>query len=120
MYLISTEGCKNADVHILIIKKTGEIWPSMKGAGSGMGVKNISDLVLKEIYDICETKNPTKEQINEYKMTEREIYEKFDNLSKEELNTKSYKNIYVRNDIMTTIIKRCRGKKKRHKSNRRI
>ena len=38
-----------------------------------MGVKNISDLVLKEIYSICETKNPTKEQVNEYKMTKREI-----------------------------------------------
>ena len=51
----------------------------MKGLGSGMGVKNISDSVLKEIYGICETKNPTKEEINEYKMTEREIYEKFGN-----------------------------------------
>ena len=75
MYLISAEGYKNADVHILKIKKTGEIWPSMKGAGNGMGVKNTSDLVLKEIYGICETKNPAKEQINKYKMTEREIYE---------------------------------------------
>ena len=45
----------------------------MKDVGSGMGVKNISDLVLKEIYGICETKNPTKEQVNEYKMTKREI-----------------------------------------------
>ena len=35
----------------------------MKDVGSGMGVKNISDLVLKEIYGICETKNPTKEQV---------------------------------------------------------
>ena len=42
-------------------------------------------------------KNPTKEQINECKMTEREIYEKFSNLSEDELNTKSNKNIYVRN-----------------------
>ena len=84
----------------------------MKDVGSGMGVKNISDLVLKEIHGILKTKNPTKEQINEYKMTEREIYEKFDNLSEEELNTKSNKNIYVRNDVMTTIIKRCRGEKK--------
>ena len=32
----------------------------MKDVGSGIGVKNISDLVLKEIHDICETKNPTK------------------------------------------------------------
>ena len=69
MYLISVEGCKYAVVHILIIKKSGEIWPSMKDVGRGMGVKNTSDLVLREIHGICETKNLTKEQINEYKMT---------------------------------------------------
>ena len=43
----------------------------MKDVGSGMGVKNISDLVLKEIHGILETKKPTEEQINKYKMTER-------------------------------------------------
>ena len=63
----------------------------MKGVGSGMGVKNIYDLVLKNIYGICETKNPTIDQINEYKMTEREIYKKFGNLSEDELNTKVIK-----------------------------
>ena len=42
-------------------------------------------------------------------MTEREIYEKFDNLSKDELNTKSNKNVYVRNNVMTNITKHCRG-----------
>ena len=46
-------------------------------------------------------------------MTERKIHEKFGNLSEDELNTKSNKNVYVRNDVMTTIIKRCRGEKKR-------
>ena len=112
MYLISVDGYKNADIQVLIIKKTDEIWESMKDVESGMGVKNISVVVLKEIYGICETKNPTKKQINEYKMTEREMYEKFSNLSKDELNTKSNKNIYVKNNVMTTIIKRCRGEKK--------
>ena len=112
IYLISADGYKNADVHFLIIKKTDEIWASMKDVESGVGVKNISDVVLKEIYGICETKNPTKEQINEYKLTEREIYEKFRNLSKDELNTKSNKNIYVKNNVMATIIKRCRGQKR--------
>ena len=47
----------------------------MKDVGSGMGVKIISDLILKEIHGLLKTKNPTKEQINKYKMTEREIYE---------------------------------------------
>ena len=44
-------------------------------------------------------------------MTKREIYKKFTNLSKKELNTKNNKKAYVRNDVMTTIIKRCRGEK---------
>ena len=82
MYLISAEGYLNAGVHLLRVQKTGEIWPSMKDVGSGMGVKNISDLVLKKIQGVPETKNPTNKQINEYKMIEREIYEKFDNLVK--------------------------------------
>ena len=43
------------------------MWVNMKHVGSGMDVKNISDLVLKEIYGICERKNPTKKQVNEYK-----------------------------------------------------
>ena len=77
----------------------------MKDVGSGMGVKNISDLVSKEIHGALKTKNPTKEQINEYKMTERAIYEKFDNLIEEELNTKNNKTVYVINDVMTTVIK---------------
>ena len=55
---------------------------------------------------------------NTKKITERRIYEKFDNLSEEELNTKSNKTIYATNDVMTTVIKRCRGEKKRYKSNR--
>ena len=39
MYLISTEEYKNAGVNFLIIKKTGEIWSSMKDVGKGMGAK---------------------------------------------------------------------------------
>ena len=37
----------------------------------------------------------------------------FTNLSEKELNTKNNKKAYVRNDVMTTIIKRCRGEKTR-------
>ena len=67
---------KNANVAFLTIKTTNEIWVSMKNVGSGIGVKNISDLILKEIYGICETKNHLKEQVNEYKMTKKQIYKK--------------------------------------------
>ena len=85
----------------------------MKNVHNGLGVKNMSDLVLKEIYGIYKTKNLTNKQIQKYKMTEREIFEKYDNLSKDELNTKTNKNVYVKNDIMSTVIKRCRDKKKK-------
>ena len=60
MYLISAGGYQNADVPFLNVRKTGEILPSMKDVGSGMGVKNISDLVLKEMYGIYETKKINK------------------------------------------------------------
>ena len=56
-------------------------------------------------------KNPTKEQVNEYKMIKREIYKQFTNLSEKELNTKNDKRAYVRNDFMATIIKSCRDEK---------
>ena len=85
----------------------------MKDVGSSMGVKNISDLVLKEIHGIYEKKKLTKEEIKNYKMTEREIYEKFYNLSEDELNTKNNKNMFVKNNVMTNIIEHCRGEKKK-------
>ena len=46
-------------------------------------------------------------------MTEREMFKNFDNLNEDELNTKSNKNVYVKNIIMTNIIKHCKGEKKR-------
>ena len=91
MYLILAEGYNNAGVHILVIRKTAEIWVSMKNIHNGLGVKNISDLVLKEIYGIYKTKNLTNKQIQKYKITEREICEKYDNLSKDELKVTSTK-----------------------------
>ena len=96
MYLILAEGYKNANVGFLTIKTTRESWVSMKDVGSSIGVKKIFDLVLKEIYGICETKNPSKEQVNEYKMTKKQIYKKFTNLSQEELNTKNNKKLMLK------------------------
>ena len=100
-------------VDFLTIKTTCEIWVNMKDVGSGMDVKNLSDLVLKEIYGIYETRNPTKKQVNEYKMAKIKIYKTFTNLSEKELNTKNNKEAYLRNDVMTTITKRCRVEKTR-------
>ena len=90
MYLTSAKGYKNAGVHFLRVRKTGEIWSS-----------------------IFETKNLTKKQIRKYKMTAREIFEKYANLSEDELSEKSNKNVYIKNDVITTVIKRCGGGKKK-------
>ena len=67
MYLISAERYKNAGIDLLIIKRTGEIWTKMKDVQNVLGVENISDLVLKEIYGIFKTISLTKEQIKKYK-----------------------------------------------------
>ena len=45
----------------------------MKNIEDGLGVKNISDLVLKEIYGIYEKKQLTKEQIKNFKMKNDEL-----------------------------------------------
>ena len=71
----------------------------------------MSNPILKQIHDIYEAKNLAKEQIKKYKMAKREIFRKFDNLSKDELNTKNNKNSYVRN-AMTANIKNSRVEKK--------
>ena len=48
-------------------------------------------------------------------MTEREIFEKYANLRENELNTKNNKEVYAKNDVMTTVIKHCTGEKKKKK-----
>ena len=47
----------------------------MKDVHKGLDLKNMSDLFLKEIYSIYETKNLTNQQIQKYKIIEREIFE---------------------------------------------
>ena len=60
----------------------------MKDVGDGLGVKSISDLVLKETHGICGKKELTKEETKCYKITEKEIFKKFDKLSEKK---KKYK-----------------------------
>ena len=68
MDLISVEEYENAKV-ICLKNKNGDLWVIMKDVKDGLGVKNMSDLVLKEIYGAYERKNLTKEEIKYYKMT---------------------------------------------------
>ena len=57
-------------------------------------------------------KKLTKEEIKYYKMTEREFFKTFYGYDEDNLNAKSNKNVFVKNAIMTNIIKHCRGEKK--------
>ena len=54
MDLISVEGYKNAKFHTIQVKN--DLWISIKDVGNGLGIKNISDLVLKEIQGHYEKK----------------------------------------------------------------
>ena len=70
---------------------------------NGLGIKNVFDLVRKEIHGMFGTKNPTEERFRKYKRTEKEIDKKYRSDSK-------FK--YVLGDHMSKIIKNCRGLKK--------
>ena len=59
MYLTSAEGYKNAGVHLLRVRKTGQIWVSMKNVRNGYMLK-ISDLILKDIHGRYGKKKLTK------------------------------------------------------------
>ena len=45
-------------------------------------------------------------------MTERGVCKRFTNLNEDELNIKSNKSVYVKNNIMTNIIRHFKGEKK--------
>ena len=74
MYLISAEGYKDAGVDLLRIKKTGEVWTKMKDVEDGLGVQNISDLVLKEIYKIYKTKSLKKSKLKNTKWLKEKFF----------------------------------------------
>ena len=111
MDLISIEEYENAKV-ICWKNKNDDLWVIMKDVGNGLGIKNISDLVLKEIYGAYGKKNLTTEEIKYYKMTERELFKTFYYFDKDDLNTKNNKTVFVKNIIITNIIKNCKGEKK--------
>ena len=60
----------------------------MKEIGAGLGVKSISDLVLKEIQGTCEKKKLTKKETKCYKMTEREFFKTFYDFDEDYLKLK--------------------------------
>ena len=79
-------------------------WVRVYDVQEAIGVENMSDLVRKEIRGIFKTKNPTKDQIRKYKRREKEF----------DLNSTATF-VYVCSDLMSKIIKNCRGEKKEAK-----
>ena len=65
MDLISVEGYKNAKVHTIQVKN--DLWIGIKDIGNGLRVKNISDLVLKEMQSHYEKKDQQKKKLNALK-----------------------------------------------------
>ena len=76
----------------------------MKDVGSDLGVKNMSDLVLKEI--------------KKYKMTEREIFEKDANLTENQLSENSNKKVYVKTMLLQLLLNGAGVREKRRNKNR--
>ena len=104
MVVITVENYMNARVHTIAQGKRELLQVKMLDVPKGLGLKNISDLIRKEIQGIYETNCPTKEQINKYKRSEAELDLK---------NSYSSSLIkYVRSDLMEKIIKNCRGVKR--------
>ena len=105
MFKTSAETYADAKVHTITMGKRRLFWVRINDVQDGLGIKNISDLVRKEIHGIFETKSPTKDQIRKYKRSGRKWFS-------------VYVYAYVRSDLMSRIIKNCRGGKGRGEKNR--
>ena len=69
---ISVENYRNA-VHTITIGNRELFWVRMHDVQKGLGIKNISDLVRKEIHGIFENNNATKDQLKSIKVWKRMV-----------------------------------------------
>ena len=102
MVVITAEAYKNAQVHTITVKNKKLFWVKMI-VQFGLNIKNIPDLVRREICGIFETKDLTEEQRKKYIKSQHQI-------TKIPRDNKKYK--YARSDIMEKIIKNYMGVKK--------
>ena len=103
MAVITIEKCENAKVNTVKIGNKELFWIRMIDIQNGLGLKNMSDLVRKEIHGIFSTDKPTNKQIKECKRSLQE-------LTKCTMDDSKIK--YVRSDLIERIAKNCRGVKK--------
>ena len=76
MVVTTVQAYVEARVHTITVKNKKLFWVKMIDVQKGLGLKNMPDLVKKEICGIFETKNPTEEQKRKYIRTESEITKK--------------------------------------------
>ena len=76
MVVITFQAYAETRVHTITVENKKLFWVKMVDVQKGLGLKNIPDLVKKEICGIFETKNSTKEQKKKYIGTESEITKK--------------------------------------------
>ena len=103
MVVVTVQKYTDGEVHTITVGNRELFWVKMIDVQNKLGIKNISDLVRKDIQGIFETKNPTKKQVRKYKRSLKEISKK---------STDDCKIKYARNGLMEKIIKNCRGVKK--------
>ena len=92
---ISVEKWTIAKVYTIGVSNKKLFWVRMYDVQQRIDVKNMSDLVRKEIPGIFRTKNPTKDQVRKYKRHEKEL---------DHNSTASF--VYVRSDLMSKRIKK--------------
>ena len=100
---ISVENYRNPEVHIITIGNKRLFWVRMYDVQKRLGIKNISDFF--DISGIFDNNNSTKDQIRKLKRSGKiwfsgDVY------------------TYVSRDLMSKIIKTCRGGKGRGEKKR--
>ena len=74
MTVITIEKCKNAKVNTVKVGNKELFWIRIIDIQNGLGLKNMSDLVRKEIHGIFSTDKATNKQIKEYKRSLQEFF----------------------------------------------
>ena len=78
MVVITVEAYQNARVHTIIVKnKDFFFWVKMKDVQDRLGIKNISDLLRKEICGRFGTKDLTEKEKMKYIRSKYQITKKF-------------------------------------------
>ena len=73
MVVITVQAYAKAEVHTIKVGNRELFWVKMIDVQKGLGLKNISHLVRKQIQGMYGTKCPTEEQKRKYIKTEEEL-----------------------------------------------